>query len=225
MIQFVQNYEDLSTDHGYQFKFHCDKCGNGFMTEFQTSAIGDGGVRAARGRQRLRRHLQRGRQLGVRDPARHRRQGARRGARAGRARRARSTFTSAPAAASGSARRSAGTPKRTCATAARRSSSRSSRARTRTRRPTRRASSSTRRRRGTNLVGRHRDERRRPSCARPGAAARAPRTSARRAGSPWATAASARSAAPSGTRMGCSGCGAVVPQGTHFCAQCGTRVG
>jgi hypothetical protein len=40
MIQFVQNYEDLSTDHGYQFKFHCDKCGNGFMTEFQASAIG-----------------------------------------------------------------------------------------------------------------------------------------------------------------------------------------
>jgi hypothetical protein len=40
MIQFVQNYEDLSTDRGYQFKFHCDKCGNGFMTEFQTSAIG-----------------------------------------------------------------------------------------------------------------------------------------------------------------------------------------
>jgi hypothetical protein len=40
MIQFVQNYEDLSTDHGYQFKFHCDKCGNGFMTEFQSSAIG-----------------------------------------------------------------------------------------------------------------------------------------------------------------------------------------
>ena len=40
MIQFVQNYQDLSTDKGYQFKFHCDKCGNGFMTEFQTSAIG-----------------------------------------------------------------------------------------------------------------------------------------------------------------------------------------
>ena len=40
LIQFVQNYEDLSTDKGYQFKFHCDKCGNGFMTEFQTSALG-----------------------------------------------------------------------------------------------------------------------------------------------------------------------------------------
>jgi hypothetical protein len=40
LIQFVQNYEDLSTDRGYQFKFHCDKCHNGFMTRFQTSAIG-----------------------------------------------------------------------------------------------------------------------------------------------------------------------------------------
>ncbi len=49
MIQFVNNYEDLSTDRGYQFKFHCDKCGNGFMSQFQTSAIGTAGslLRAA----------------------------------------------------------------------------------------------------------------------------------------------------------------------------------
>jgi len=40
MIQFVQNYEDLSTDKGFQFKFYCDKCGNGHMTHFQTSAMG-----------------------------------------------------------------------------------------------------------------------------------------------------------------------------------------
>jgi hypothetical protein len=40
LIQFVQNYEDLSTDKGYQFKFHCDKCGNGYMTRFHASAIG-----------------------------------------------------------------------------------------------------------------------------------------------------------------------------------------
>ncbi len=40
LIQFVQNYEDLSTDKGYQFKFFCDKCHNGFMTRFQTSAMG-----------------------------------------------------------------------------------------------------------------------------------------------------------------------------------------
>jgi hypothetical protein len=40
LIQFVQNYQDLSTDKGFQFKFHCDKCGNGYMTRFQASAIG-----------------------------------------------------------------------------------------------------------------------------------------------------------------------------------------
>ncbi len=40
MIQFVQNYQDMSTDRGFQFKFHCDKCGNGYMTRFQTSTIG-----------------------------------------------------------------------------------------------------------------------------------------------------------------------------------------
>lgn len=40
LIQFVQNYEDLSTDKGFQFKFHCDKCGNGYMTRFQASSLG-----------------------------------------------------------------------------------------------------------------------------------------------------------------------------------------
>ena len=49
MIQFVSNYSDLSTDKGFQFKFHCDKCGNGFMSSFQTSTIGVAGslLRAA----------------------------------------------------------------------------------------------------------------------------------------------------------------------------------
>jgi hypothetical protein len=40
LIQFVRNYSDLSTDRGFQFKFFCDKCGNGYMTQFQTSTIG-----------------------------------------------------------------------------------------------------------------------------------------------------------------------------------------
>jgi hypothetical protein len=40
LIQFVQNYQDLSTDRGFQFRFHCDKCGNGYMTRFQTSGFG-----------------------------------------------------------------------------------------------------------------------------------------------------------------------------------------
>jgi hypothetical protein len=43
LIQFVNNYEDLSTDKGYQFKFHCDKCGNGYMSHFQPSYIGMAG--------------------------------------------------------------------------------------------------------------------------------------------------------------------------------------
>ena len=49
MIQFVANYDDLSTDRGYQFRFHCDKCGNGFMSRFETSITNAAGglLRAA----------------------------------------------------------------------------------------------------------------------------------------------------------------------------------
>lgn len=49
MIRFVANHEDLSTDRGYQFKFYCDKCGNGYMSRFEASAIGTAGslLRAA----------------------------------------------------------------------------------------------------------------------------------------------------------------------------------
>lgn len=43
MIQFVNNYQDLSTDKGYQFKFFCDKCGNGYMSKYQASYIGMAG--------------------------------------------------------------------------------------------------------------------------------------------------------------------------------------
>ena len=49
VIQFVQNYDDLSTDRGYQFKFHCDKCGNGYLSSYQASFVGTAGglLRAA----------------------------------------------------------------------------------------------------------------------------------------------------------------------------------
>src|SRR3954462_2886221 len=49
LIQFTENYEDLSTDQGFQFKFYCDRCRNGSMSSFQTSAIGAAGslLRAA----------------------------------------------------------------------------------------------------------------------------------------------------------------------------------
>jgi membrane protease subunit (stomatin/prohibitin family) len=40
VIQFVKNYEDLSTDRGYQFKFFCDKCGNGYLSSFEPSMLG-----------------------------------------------------------------------------------------------------------------------------------------------------------------------------------------
>lgn len=40
LIQFTGKYDDLSTDRGYQFKFYCDKCGNGKMTHFETSVLG-----------------------------------------------------------------------------------------------------------------------------------------------------------------------------------------
>jgi len=40
LIQFTRNHHDHSTDKGYQFEFLCDRCGNGFMTEFQASAVG-----------------------------------------------------------------------------------------------------------------------------------------------------------------------------------------
>ncbi|MDO7876342.1 zinc ribbon domain-containing protein [Hymenobacter sp. ASUV-10] len=43
MIQFVANYDDLSTDKGFQFKFHCDRCRNGYMSRFQPNAIGIAG--------------------------------------------------------------------------------------------------------------------------------------------------------------------------------------
>jgi uncharacterized OB-fold protein len=43
MIQFVANYDDLSTDKGFQFKFHCDQCRNGYMSRFQPNAVGIAG--------------------------------------------------------------------------------------------------------------------------------------------------------------------------------------
>jgi hypothetical protein len=39
-IPFTDNYKDLSTDKGYQFKFFCEKCGNGYMSSFKRSTTG-----------------------------------------------------------------------------------------------------------------------------------------------------------------------------------------
>ena len=39
-IWFTGNYQDLSTDRGYQFKFDCQKCGNGYLSQFKPSKLG-----------------------------------------------------------------------------------------------------------------------------------------------------------------------------------------
>ncbi len=39
-VEFTGNYQDLSTDKGYQFKFFCQKCHNGYMSSFRPSMIG-----------------------------------------------------------------------------------------------------------------------------------------------------------------------------------------
>jgi hypothetical protein len=50
-IEFVQNYDDLSTDQGFQFKFHCDRCRNGYQSTFVANKLGMAGgfLRAAGG--------------------------------------------------------------------------------------------------------------------------------------------------------------------------------
>jgi hypothetical protein len=40
LIEFTRTWDDLSTDKGYQFKFYCDKCHSGYMSEFVTSKLG-----------------------------------------------------------------------------------------------------------------------------------------------------------------------------------------
>ena len=40
LIQFTKNHTDHSTDKGYQFEFFCDRCGNGYMSEFKSSMAG-----------------------------------------------------------------------------------------------------------------------------------------------------------------------------------------
>jgi uncharacterized OB-fold protein len=42
-IEFTGNYQDLSTDTGFQFKFFCERCQNGYMSSFQKNALGMAG--------------------------------------------------------------------------------------------------------------------------------------------------------------------------------------
>lgn len=39
-IAFTKNYTDHSNAQGYQFEFHCDKCGSGFRSSYVTSSMG-----------------------------------------------------------------------------------------------------------------------------------------------------------------------------------------
>jgi hypothetical protein len=43
MVPFTNNYSDESTQEGYQFEFHCMRCGNGYTSSFQRSVTGFGG--------------------------------------------------------------------------------------------------------------------------------------------------------------------------------------
>jgi hypothetical protein len=49
LISFTSNYQDKSTEHGYQFEFNCDSCGNGYTSHFKESKLGlaSGFMRAA----------------------------------------------------------------------------------------------------------------------------------------------------------------------------------
>lgn len=48
-IPFTDNYNDLSTDRGFQFRFNCERCGNGYLSTFQHNVTGMAGdaLRAA----------------------------------------------------------------------------------------------------------------------------------------------------------------------------------
>lgn len=50
-IPFTDNYTDLSTDRGFQFRFCCERCGNGYQSSFVPNVTGMAGdaLRAASG--------------------------------------------------------------------------------------------------------------------------------------------------------------------------------
>ena len=39
-IEFTRNYSDLSNQNGFQFEFNCDRCGNGFRTQYKPFTLG-----------------------------------------------------------------------------------------------------------------------------------------------------------------------------------------
>jgi hypothetical protein len=45
-ISFTNNYSDLSSNRGFQFKFFCEKCGNGYMSTFKPNSLGSAAAAA-----------------------------------------------------------------------------------------------------------------------------------------------------------------------------------
>ena len=41
-VPYTDNYQDHSTEAGYQFEFFCERCGNGYKSGFKPSALGIG---------------------------------------------------------------------------------------------------------------------------------------------------------------------------------------
>ena len=42
-VEFTNNYQDLSTENGFQFKFFCESCGNGYVSSWKANATGIAG--------------------------------------------------------------------------------------------------------------------------------------------------------------------------------------
>lgn len=42
-VEFTNNYQDLSTENGFQFKFICECCGNGYMSSWKANSVGIAG--------------------------------------------------------------------------------------------------------------------------------------------------------------------------------------
>jgi len=125
-IPFTNSYVDLSSGRGFRFKFHCQKCGNGYVSTFQTNTLSTVATAAQVVANLL------GGLLGQAAHSAQSLEQAVAGPQHGAALRKAveeiaPTFQHAPPAASGCASRCAGTGERNCARLARRTSSRRSR--------------------------------------------------------------------------------------------------
>ena len=125
-IPFTNSYVDLSSGRGFRFKFYCQKCGNGYVSTFQTNTLSTVATAAQIVGNLL------GGLLGQAAPSAQSLEQAVAGPQHGAALRKAveeiaPTFQHAPPAASGCVSRCAGTGERNCARIARRTSSRRSR--------------------------------------------------------------------------------------------------